>query len=70
MAGFPSLYLSTALPLAWQECGYPQKYYYSEYKYEKMWDKERNYEEELKFLALYSPREICWWGIGSERSNL
>lgn len=70
LAGFPSLYLSTALPLAWQECGYPQKYYYSEYKYEKMWDKERNYEEELKFLALYSPREICWWGIGSERSNL
>lgn len=69
LAGFPSLYLSTVLPLAWQECGYPQKYYYSEYKYEKMWNKERNYEEELKFLALYSPREICWWGIGLERSQ-
>lgn len=32
LVGFPSLYLSTMLPLAWQECGYPQKYYYSEYK--------------------------------------
>ena len=33
LVGFPSLYLSTMLPLAWQECGYPQKYYYSEYQY-------------------------------------
>lgn len=23
LVGFPSLYLSTMLPLAWQECGYP-----------------------------------------------
>ena len=30
LAGFPSLYLSSMLPLAWQECGYPKKYYYSE----------------------------------------
>ena len=33
IAGFPSLYLSTMLPLAWQESGYPQKYYYSEFQY-------------------------------------
>ena len=28
LAGFPSLYLATMLPLAWQESGYPQRYYY------------------------------------------
>lgn len=32
LAGFPCLYLSTMLPLAWQECNYPSKYYYSEYQ--------------------------------------
>lgn len=36
LAGFPSLYLSSMLLLAWQECGYPKKYYYSEYQYEKL----------------------------------
>nr|WP_300186175.1 hypothetical protein [uncultured Agathobaculum sp.] len=67
LAGFPSLYLSTMLPLAWQECGYPSKYYYSEYQYE------RNYElfwnessldrgKELNLLSLYSPTEIRRWG--------
>lgn len=35
LAGFPSLYLASMLPLAWQECGYPKKYYYSEYQYGK-----------------------------------
>lgn len=69
LPGFPSLYLSTALPLAWQECGYPQKYYYSEFKYEKMAEENRNYEEELKFLALYSPREINMWGIAIEKNK-
>ena len=53
LAGFPSLYLSTNLALAWQECGYPQKYYYSEYN-----SKQLGNSEELQFLLLYSPAEI------------
>jgi len=66
LAGFPSLYLSTMLPLAWQECGYPQKYYYSEYQYE--YSRTRTFEDflsgkELRLLSLYSPDEICNWGI-------
>lgn len=63
LVGFPSLYLSTMLPLAWQECGYPKKYYYSEYQYEKLLDADRNIDSELKFVALYSPYEIYAWGI-------
>lgn len=65
LAGFPSLYLSTMLPLAWQECGYPQKYYYSEYQFEKSYDstfENRLVDKELRFLSLYSPDEICNWG--------
>lgn len=62
IAGFPSLYLSSMLPLAWQESGYPQKYYYSEYQYLKLDGRDREPENELAFLALYSPGEICDWG--------
>ena len=65
IAGFPSLYLSTMLPLAWQECGYPQRYYYSEYQYENSYDPtfdKRLYDKELRLLSLYSPDEICYWG--------
>lgn len=64
LAGFPSLYLASMLPLAWQECGYPKKYYYSEYQYEKLNNSgcERKLQDELKFLALYSPNEIYDWG--------
>jgi hypothetical protein len=65
LAGFPSLYLSTMLPLAWQECGYPQKYYYSEYQFEHSYDstfENRLVDKELRFLSLYSPDEICNWG--------
>ena len=66
LVGFPSLYLSTMLPLAWQECGYPQKYYYSEYQYKYDIDLDtgkRSFENELKFVMLYSPNEIANWGI-------
>lgn len=64
IAGFPSLYLSSMLPLAWQECGYPAKYYFSEFQYEKLCgDLKRDWDKELKFLALYSPEEIFAWGI-------
>ena len=69
LGGFPSLYLSTVLPLAWQECGYPQKYYYSEYQYDKMTNETRNYEDELKFFALYSPKEIYEWGISMKLND-
>ena len=63
LAGFPGLYLSSALPLAWQEGGYPRKYYYSEFQYEKLYKSERKIENELRFLALYSPNEINIWGL-------
>lgn len=60
LAGFPCLYLSTMLPLAWQECNYPKKYYYSEYQY--LWDVDQNgkvnVDKEVKLLALYSPIEL------------
>lgn len=72
LVGFPSLYLSTMLPLAWQECGYPQKYYYSEYQYEKnVYLKSEEYlsENELKFLMLYSPDEIYIWGTSIKYDN-
>jgi hypothetical protein len=65
LAGFPSLYLSTMLPLAWQECGYPVKYYYSEYQYEHSYDssfERRIIDDDFKFISLYSPDEINWWG--------
>lgn len=72
LVGFPSLYLSTMLPLAWQECGYPQKYYYSEYQYKYSEDinsGERLLDNELKFLLLYSPTEIAIWGTSVKYNN-
>lgn len=70
IAGFPSLYLSSMLPLAWQECGYPTKYYYSEFQYEKLCGAtNRDKENELKFLALYSPDEIYMWGSTVKYNN-
>ena len=69
LAGFPSLYLSSMLPLAWQESGYPQKYYYSEYQCLGHVTAERKMEDELHFLALYSPWEIFCWGISIKCSD-
>lgn len=72
LAGFPSLYLSTMLPLAWQECDYPQKYYYSEYQYKYSFDEktgERIPDNELKFLMIYSPDEIVNWGLSVKYNN-
>lgn len=66
LAGFPSLYLSTMLPLAWQETGYPAKYYYSEFQYEYAYDDDyenRDLSKELKLIGLYSPGEIAAWGM-------
>lgn len=70
IAGFPSLYLSSMLPLAWQECGYPAKYYYSEFQYEKLCGVTfRDIDKELKFLALYAPEEIYSWGVSIKYSD-
>lgn len=71
LAGFPGLYLSTMLPLAWQETGYPKKYYFSEFEYERMTfeRRDKNDKEELRFLALYSPIEICNWGVSEKYSH-
>lgn len=72
LAGFPSLYLATMLPLAWQECGYPQKYYYSEYQYKYNIEQstgKRLFEKEFKFLMLYSPDEIVAWGISIKHND-
>lgn len=72
LAGFPSLYLSTMLPLAWQETGYPTKYYYSEYQYEYSYDKssgKRYMPDELQFISLYSPNEINFWGKSVKYNN-
>lgn len=68
LAGFPSLYLSTSLPLAWQETGYPQKYYYSEYQYKYPYDisGNRDFTNEMKFISLYSPDELISWGKSSK----
>ena len=65
LSGFPTLYLATELPLAWQECGYPDKYYWSEFRYSNL--KEIAGDNNTKsgkicLLALYSPREITRWG--------
>ena len=71
LAGFPSLYLASMLPLAWQESGYPQRYYYSEFQYLKMIRRKKkiDFENEIKLLALYSPQEIYMWGIAEKQNH-
>lgn len=72
LAGFPSLYLSTMLPLAWQETGYPAKYYYAEYQYDYNYCRslgQRDVSNELQFVALYSPNEINYWGAATKYNH-
>lgn len=67
LAGFPCLYLSTMLPLAWQECKYPKSFYYSIYQYE--WSSQSDYidiRNEMRFLSLYSPQELLLWGLSAK----
>lgn len=66
LAGFPSLYLSTSLQIAWQECRYPKSYYFSEYAY-KLSNNELR--ESFNVLALYSPNEILQYGISERHQN-
>lgn len=53
LAGHPCLYLASYLHIAWQECGYPHKYYYSEFQYQ------RDEENEWKFITFLSPRYVA-----------
>ena len=61
LAGTPCLYLATSLGIAWQECGYPSKFYFSEYQYQYKsdpagaWD----YDNEWKFITFLSPRQVA-----------
>ena len=54
LAGHPCLYLSSMLHIAWQECGYPHRFYYSEFQYQKTGD-----EDEWKVIAFLSPRWVA-----------
>ena len=54
LAGQPCLYLSTELYIAWQECGYPHSFYYSEFLYQQSDD-----ESQWKFITFISPRKIA-----------
>lgn len=59
--GFPALYLSSELPLAWQECAYPNQYYYSEFQYIENDPSDLTLEHKNRFISLYTPREILNW---------
>ena len=54
LAGHPCLYLSTDLYIAWQECGYPHSYYYSEFLYQQSDD-----ESQWNFITFISPRKMA-----------
>lgn len=56
LAGFPSLYLSTSLQIAWQECKYPLSYYFSTYDWKELKRDRPNIKYNL--LGLFSPNEI------------
>lgn len=66
LAGCPCLYLSSMLPLAWQECGYPKSYYYSRYDYKSRGSDRVN---DLKLIFILSPTEILNWGYTVKRNN-
>lgn len=55
MAGHPCLYLASFLQIAWQECGYPHQYYYSEFKYQN----DVSSQEQWKFITFLSPRDVA-----------
>lgn len=55
MAGHPCLYLASFLQIAWQECGYPHQFYYSEFQYQYS----ASPEDDWKFITFLPPREIA-----------
>jgi hypothetical protein len=52
LAGHPCLYLATDLGIAWEECGYPSQFYYSQFEYEPY------LRDDWKFITLISPRKF------------
>lgn len=67
MAGHPCLYLASHLQIAWQECGYPHQYYYSEFMYQRSPIPEDNW----KFITFLSPREVAtmWFVAKNEEED-
>lgn len=55
LAGHPCLYLATYLGIAWQECGFPSQFYYSQFDYVY----ELQPEAEWKFITLISPLKFA-----------
>lgn len=55
MAGHPCLYLASQLQIAWQECGCPHQYYYSEFMYQRSLEPEYDW----RFITFLSPREAA-----------
>jgi hypothetical protein len=53
------------------ECGLPTEYFYSEYQYLDSLNtySSRNFEKEMKILALYSPIEIANWGMAMKYNH-
>ncbi len=67
LSGFPSLYLSTSLQIAWQECKYPSSYYFSIYDWEKQ-ERERS-DTKINLLGLFSPNEIKLFGSSTKYND-
>lgn len=55
LAGHPCLYLATYLGIAWEECGRPNQFYYSEFEYQRSVE----FKPEYQFISLLSPRSIA-----------
>lgn len=55
LAGHPCLYLASMLYISWQECGYPHKYYYSEFQYQRV----LSANDQWLFLTFLSPQRIA-----------
>lgn len=55
LAGHPCLYLSSMLHIAWQECGYPHKFYYSEFQYQEPLDAANKWE----YITFLEPRWVA-----------
>ncbi len=55
LAGHPCLYLSSMLHIAWQECGYPHRFYYSEFDYQES----SNIRNQWLYITFLSPHWIA-----------
>ena len=57
LAGHPCLYLASMLYMSWQECGYPHKYYYSEFQYQSA----QSENDQWWFITFLPPQRIARW---------